>query len=360
MSTRSLLPVVAAADNFPQYALPPSPPPPPYVPFHLTLSDHLAHLPPLGLLRPDVVRAMREYTSSASGSGVWAFHEEGKGDETGTFVKSTVCVYFTEEVVQGGAERLSAVMAEVAKKWREDGTFPGPLAGWRNELYTIYAAPQSSSLKTNSAGEERPLSNIAFHLERAACAIFGLTTFGVHLTAYEGEGKDMKIWVPRRSKTKPTWPGRLDNYKQSVAGGIPAGMTPLDSVIKECDEEASLPEDLVRRYIKLCSVGTYFYITEDGFLQPEVEYLYDLPLPPQDSAEYVKPAPHDDEVESFSLLTIPEVIEALYSNDMKPNCGLVYVDFLMRHGLVTPENEPNFLELSWRMRRRLGVAVPAI
>jgi hypothetical protein len=76
-------------------------------------------------------------------------------------------------------------------------------------------------------------SNRAFDLERAACAVFGLATFGVHMTgtrsavstcwfyevprglymfgirlavviAYEGESEEMKIWVPKRSATKPT------------------------------------------------------------------------------------------------------------------------------------------------------------
>lgn len=51
--------------------------------------------------------------------------------------------------------------------------------GWRNELYAIYASPQSSALK-NSVN--KPFGNVAFHLERAACALFGLATFGVHLT----------------------------------------------------------------------------------------------------------------------------------------------------------------------------------
>lgn len=55
------------------------------------------------------------------------------------------------------------------------------------------------------------MSNKAFTLERAACAIFGLPTYGVHMTAYEGSGRDMKIWVPRRAETKATWPGKLDN-----------------------------------------------------------------------------------------------------------------------------------------------------
>jgi hypothetical protein len=35
-----------------------------------------------------------------------------------------------------------------------------------------------------------------------------------------------------------------------VAGGITAGMLPLDTIIKECDEEASLPESLVRKHVR--------------------------------------------------------------------------------------------------------------
>lgn len=31
-----------------------------------------------------------------------------------------------------------------------------------------------------------------------------------------------------------------------VAGGLPHGITPMDNVIKECEEEASIPEDLAR------------------------------------------------------------------------------------------------------------------
>ncbi|WWD22331.1 hypothetical protein CI109_106822 [Kwoniella shandongensis] len=355
MTSRSLLSVVEAADVFPSYPLPPSAPPAPYVPFHLTLADHLAHLPPLGLLRPDVLREMKKVVATQSPEPLWEFYEgEGKPDETGNFNRKTECVYFDEKVVEGGKEVLAKRMAEVAQKWREEGVFPLPLGGWRNELYSIYASPQSSAFKSLSK-PSGTFSNLAFPLERAACAIFGLATFGVHLTAYEGEGEDMKVWVPRRSKTKATWPGRLDN---SVAGGITSGMTPLETIVKECDEEANLPEDLVRKHVKATGVLSYFYVTDDGYLQPEVEYIYDLPLPPSDSPEYVKPAPHDDEVESFALMTIPELVEALHGHDMKPNCGLVYVDFLVRHGFVTPETEPNFMEISWKMHRKLGVPMP--
>ena len=60
------------------------------------------------------------------------------------------------------------------------------------------------------------------------------------------------------------------------------------------------------------------------------------------------------------LLTLPEVLEALYAGQFKPNCGLILVDFLMRHGLVTPETEPNYIEIRQRMSRYLGVALPSI
>ncbi|WVF66391.1 hypothetical protein IAT40_001131 [Kwoniella sp. CBS 6097] len=360
---RSLLPVVQAADNFPIYDLPPAKPPKPYVPFHLTLRDYQQGLPPLGLLRPDVLEEMKAVSGSGS-KGVWRFREEeysgrGKPDETGTWrdasnIKPEItCVYFDEEVVEGGVEGISKVMADIVGGWKKAGKFPGPLAGWRNELYAIYAHPDSSGLRHTMIGGTG--NNVAFHLERAACALFGLATFGVHMTAYEGEGDDMKVWVPRRSKTKATWPGRLDN---SVAGGITAGASPDETIIRECDEEANLPDDFVRKRVKSTGVCTYFYITDEGFLQPEVEYIYDLPLPPADSPEYIKPRPHDDEVESFALLTIPDLIEALHSGDMKPNCGLIYVDFLIRHGHITVDNEPEFFEISWRLRRRLGIALP--
>lgn len=41
---------------------------------------------------------------------------------------------------------------------------------------------------------------------------FGIKSFGVHLTAYDKtEDGSTKYWVPRRAKTKRTYPGMLDN-----------------------------------------------------------------------------------------------------------------------------------------------------
>ena len=48
----------------------------------------------------------------------------------------------------------------------------------------------------------------------------------------------------------------------------------------------------------------------------------------------------------------------MHAGEFKPNCGMVLVDFLIRHGIVTPEKEKDFYEIKWKMNRRLGVAVP--
>ena len=93
--------------------------------------------------------------------------------------------------------------------------------GWRNELYQIYHPPTSTAPSLfPSRSPDAPVGgtmfNKAFTLERAACAIFGVATFGVHLHAYEGEGDEMKVWVPRRAKSKATYPGLLDSVSHPL------------------------------------------------------------------------------------------------------------------------------------------------
>jgi len=39
----------------------------------------------------------------------------------------------------------------------------------------------------------------------------------------------------------------------------------------------------------------------------------------------------------------------------KPNCALVLLDFMIRHGLITAENEPNFLEIMTRLHGRFDI-----
>lgn len=82
----------------------------------------------------------------------------------------------------------------------------------------------------------------------------------------------------------------------------------LDTLVKEADEEASLPADFVRANAVAAGAVSYFYVREtsaggeEGLLQPEVQYVYDLPL-----HDDVIPKPNDDEVEAFTLMPLYEV-----------------------------------------------------
>lgn len=206
---------------------------------------------------------------------------------------------------------------------------------WRGELYAVY-------------GRNREL---LFSVERSASPLFGVVTYGIHLTAYTKKDGQLKIWTPRRARTKQTYGGMLDN---AVAGGIATGETPFESLVRECAEEASLPEDLVRSRAKACGTLTYYYIRDEraggetNLMQPEVQYVYDIELP-----EDTIPKPGDDEVEEFYLWSVEEVQEAMKKGEFKPNCSLVVLDFFIRHGIITNENEQDYIEIVSRLHRRL-------
>ncbi|KAM0789109.1 hypothetical protein ACM66B_003164 [Microbotryomycetes sp. NB124-2] len=262
--------------------------------------------------------------------------------------KQVYAVSFAEWVNDEGQDVRREHVDRVVRGWKMSGEFAELLDGWRDEEYTIYG-PRPET--------ENPLpgSNVAFTMERSACALFGFATFGVHLAAYIPETADqpLRIWVPKRSATKQTWPGYLDN---TVAGGISAGDTPFDSIVRECFEEASLDQEFTSKQIKNAGVVVYNYRTKQGWLQPEVQYVYDLELAQDDS---VKPRTNDSEVESFELMTLEQVVKKMMEGQFKPNCALVLCDFLLRHGYLTPESDARFLEVASGCRTMLTLPGPA-
>lgn len=231
----------------------------------------------------------------------------------------------------------SAAIAKTTAAMRETRHWK-VLDKWRDELYAVYG----------------PAGEMVFTIERSASPLFGVVTYGVHLTAYtiSTSTGELQIWVPRRSSTKQTYPSMLDN---SVAGGIAAGELPFESLVREAMEEASLPE-YVSRKAKAAGCVTYFYIRDEraggevGLLQPECQYVYDLDL---SADEGIVCKPNDDEVEGFELLGVPEVLTALGRAEFKPNCALVMIDFLIRHGFIGYEKEKALAEIVARLHRRL-------
>ncbi|KZP04329.1 hypothetical protein FIBSPDRAFT_878612, partial [Athelia psychrophila] len=162
----------------------------------------------------------------------------------------------------------------------------------------------------------------------------------------------IKIWVPKRARTKQTWGGYLDN---SVAGGIPSGMPPFEALVKESMEEASIAEDIVRSHAKAVGSVSYYTRTPSGWLQPEIEYLWDLAVPPGADPGPFTPKPLDGEVESFELMSFDDIISKMHEGLFKPNCALILIDFFIRHGHITPDNEPHYMEIMTRLHGRFDI-----
>ncbi|MCK4868615.1 MAG: DUF4743 domain-containing protein, partial [Alphaproteobacteria bacterium] len=58
-------------------------------------------------------------------------------------------------------------------------------------------------------------------------------------------------------------------------------------------------------------------------------------------------------VESFELWPVERVIETVRETfEFKFNCNLVIIDFLIRHGLIDADNEPDYMALCLGLRRR--------
>ncbi|CAG8629243.1 4865_t:CDS:2 [Funneliformis caledonium] len=226
-------------------------------------------------------------------------------------------------------ELRTEVVKQLFDKWREEKTFPA-LSGWRDELYPIYGDPNNPS-------------GVAFVMERCATPLFGVLTFGVHLNGFiRTEQGELKMWIAKRAKTKPTWPGWLDN---TVAGGIPYTLSVTESAIKESMEEASLPAEVAEKALPTGAIS-YFIETQNG-LQPEVQYVYDLELPLD-----VEPKPLDGEVECFYLWDVDERVNS--------NPIALVIDFLIRHSIVNPDNEPNYMGILSRIHRRLNLPGPSL
>ncbi|KAL4979546.1 NUDIX hydrolase domain-like protein [Aspergillus desertorum] len=231
------------------------------------------------------------------------------------------------------AERNLALAHLLERAVRED--LFEVLRGWRNEMYPVYG----------------PDGEFLLEMERCASPLFGIVSYGIHATAYVEDEEGLKLWIPRRSKTKQTYPSMLDN---TVAGGMSTGEKPFECLVREAMEEASLPEDVVRANATAAGCVSYTYMRdsraggETDLVQPEVEYVYDIRLPAD-----VVPKPNDTEVEEFCLLTVEETKKALANREFKPNCAVVLIDFFVRHGILTPENERDFLQIITRIHRRL-------
>ncbi|SPB17361.1 thiamin pyrophosphokinase-like protein [Caballeronia novacaledonica] len=183
----------------------------------------------------------------------------------------------------------------------------GRIPGWRDETYAIrndFDAP--------------PLAFI----ERAASRFFGTMTYAVHLNGIVKYPDDApQLWIARRSETKATDPGMLDNI---VAGGIGWGFELMPTLVKECWEEAGMSAGLAQTAER----GRTFHVLQslpEG-TQAEQIFVYDVSLPPD-----FAPRNQDGEVGEHRLARIEDVARWIEEGELTVDASLATLDCMLRH-----------------------------
>lgn len=185
------------------------------------------------------------------------------------------------------------------------------LSRWRGEAFDVRARPDGPVLA---------------RVDRGALPVLGIEAVGVHVNGLVERADGPHLWVARRAADKALDPGKLDHI---VAGGVPAGLTPAETVVKEAEEEAAIPAALARQAMAVGAI-TYAMDRPEG-LRRDVLRCYDLTLP----ADFL-PRAADGEVESFALWPLARVLATVReTDDFKFNVNLVLIDLFLRRRLVT-------------------------
>jgi hypothetical protein len=184
---------------------------------------------------------------------------------------------------------------------------------------------------------------VVFRLDRGAVPFFGTRAYGVHVNGYHRNGSMLDLWVGRRSPLKSVAPDKLDNL---VAGGIGNGHGLQETLLKEGEEEASLPRSLTSRAVPAGAVS-YRMENELG-IRDDVLFVFDLEIP----ADFI-PKNQDGEIVHFELMPASAVLDRVRtSGDFKFNVNLVILDFALRHGILRPD-DPEYLDVATGLHRPL-------
>jgi len=202
-----------------------------------------------------------------------------------------------------------AALATVIAALHADGKIPG----WRDETYAI-----------RNDFDAAPLAFI----ERAASRFFGTMTYAVHLNGIV-KYRDCapQLWIARRSHTKATDPGMLDNV---VGGGIAWGFGLEPTLVKECWEEAGMSAELA----STATPGGTFHVLQslpEG-TQAERIFVYDVVLP-----EDFVPRNQDGEVGEHRLARIDDVARWIEEGKLTVDASLATLDCLLRHRWIDEE-----------------------
>ena len=206
------------------------------------------------------------------------------------------------------AEVRDARLAQIHACLHADGL----IVGWRDEPYP---------LRDRSGGEHGII-------ERAASRFWGTLTLGAHCNGYVADafGRPTHLWIARRALTKPTDPGRLDNL---IGGGVPAGQSPREAVVREGWEEAGLEPGQMAGLVTGGLIDLECDIPEGR--QHERLHVFDLELPAG-----LVPHNRDGEVAEHRLMPVAEALARAAAGELTTDAALATLDFAVRRRLIEP------------------------
>jgi 8-oxo-dGTP pyrophosphatase MutT (NUDIX family) len=210
------------------------------------------------------------------------------------------------------ATERNLALARINQGLREAGL----IRAWRDETYAIVTAPGAPPLAL---------------IERASARFWGTLTLAAHANGWVAghDGRPVRLWIARRSRTKATDPGLLDNL---VGGGVPHGQTPFEALLREGFEEAGLDAPTMRTATPTTVLTLRCEVAEG--LMHEHMHCHDLRLAPE-----CRPVNQDGEVDEMLCLPIAQAVECAASGEMAFDAALSVLDFALRHQRLTDTAE---------------------
>jgi 8-oxo-dGTP pyrophosphatase MutT (NUDIX family) len=216
-------------------------------------------------------------------------------------------------VLTAGAPERDAIFTEMNHRLRAQGL----IRAWRDEPFPLLSPTTGRVLAV---------------FERASARFWGTLTLGAHCNGWMAgpDGQPQQMWIARRSATKATDPGLLDNL---IGGGVPFGQTPHETLVREGFEEAGLtPQQMAR-----ATPGRVIELDRDipEGRQFERLHVFDLALEPGEV-----PANQDGEVAELQLWPLERVAREAAGPGMTVDAALVTLDFLLRHSVLDAARDP--------------------
>ena len=129
-------------------------------------------------------------------------------------------------------------------------------------------------------------------------------------------------------------------------GGVTAGLGLNEVLIKEAEEEASIPAEIAKN-AKLTNFVQYCY-HKTHHLKRECNFVYDLELP----QDFI-PKTNDGETTDFQRIKLGKHC-SLFDDpeEWKPNCYAITLDFAIRMGQIESSELTDLFEWSYLIRNK--------